>query len=305
MSGNGWTAGVRPAGAREPGPANVLSIAPEFLNTMQIRLISGRDFRRGDTPPTIGQQGPLRSGTGIVNEAFARAYFAGRNPVGRSIDVRGSKDTYVSMEIVGLVIDAAYRNVRDPVPPTMYVPFVGRGNGAIVVRTIGDSLALAATLRAEVSRARPEFIVRNAGTQAALVRSQLLRERLLAALSLFFAGVALLLAAIGLYGVLNYAVVQQRREIGIRMALGARAVHVVRQVARQKLTSVLVGALIGSSGGLAFGRLVQALLFEVKPTDASTLIVPLLTLAAAAALATLSPVIRAVRTDPAHTLRID
>jgi hypothetical protein len=224
-----------------------------------------------------------------VNEAFARAYFDGRNPVGESVNVRHWKDSWVSMEIVGLARDAAYRSVRDPVPPTMYVPFLSRGSGALLVRTAGDPLALAVTLRAEVSRARPGFVVRNVGTQAALVRNQLVRERLLAALSFFFAAIALLLAAIGLYGVLNYAVVQQRREIGIRMALGARVAHVVPQVVTEKLIAVIVGGGIGFAGALAFGRVVEALLFEVKPTDVSTIAAPILALAVAAPLAMLSP----------------
>lgn len=305
MSGNGWSAAVRRQGWREPKGANVLSISPGFLDTMRIALIAGRDLRPGDMPPTIGQQGPPRAGVGIVNEAFARAYFEGSSPVGRVVSVRQWQDTYVSMEIVGVARDAAYRNVRDPVPPTIYVPFLARGNGALLVRTASNPLVLAATLRTEVSRSRSDFVVRNANTQGALVRSQLIRERLLATLSLFFAAVALLLAVIGLYGVLNYAVVQQRREIGIRMALGARAAHVVRQVATAKLAWVAVGAAIGVGAGLAFGRTVQALLFQVKPTDPSTLAAPILTLAAAAILATLPPAVRAVRIDPAETLRAE
>jgi ABC-type antimicrobial peptide transport system permease subunit len=225
--------------------------------------------------------------------------------VGHVVNVRQWQDSYVSMEIVGVAGDAAYRNVRDPVPPTIYVPFQGRGNGALLVRTASDPIALAATLRQEVSRTRSDFVVRNAGTQGALVRSQLIRERLLATLSLFFAAVALLLAAVGLYGVLNYAVVQQRREIGIRMALGARAAHVVGQIATTKLAWVVLGAAIGLAAGLAFGRTVHALLFEVKATDPVTLAVPIVTLAAAALLATLPPAIRAVRIDPAETLRTE
>jgi ABC-type antimicrobial peptide transport system permease subunit len=209
------------------------------------------------------------------------------------------------MEIIGVARDAAYRNVRDAVPPTIYVPFLARGNGALLVRTASNPLSMAATLRRAVSQSRSDFVVRNVGTQSALVRGQLIRERLLAALSLFFAAVALLLAAIGLYGVLNYAVIQQRREIGIRMALGARAAHVVRQVATAKLAWVAVGAAIGVGAGFGFGRAVQALLFEVKPTDPSTLAAPILTLAGAAILATLPPAIRAVRIDPAETLRTE
>jgi predicted permease len=305
MSGNGWSAAVRREGWREPKSANVLSVSPGFLDTMRIGLRAGRDVRPGDTPPTIGQQGPPRAGVGIVNEAFARAYFEGSSPVGHSVNVRQWQDAYVSMEIVGVARDAAYRNVRDPVPPTIYVPFVGRGNGVLLVRTASNPLPLAATLRKEVSRSRSDFVVRNVATQGALVQSQLIRDRLLATLSLFFAAVALLLAAIGLYGVLNYAVVQQHREIGIRMALGARAAAVVRQVATTKLASVVLGAAIGLVAGLTFGRTVHTLLFQVKPTDPLTLAVPILILAAAALLATLPPAIRAVRIDPAQTLRAD
>ena len=128
-------------------------------------------------------------------------------------------------------------------------------------------------------------------------------ERLLAILSAFFAAIALLLAGIGLYGVLNYAVIQRRREIGVRMALGARAADVVRRVTTEMLGPVGVGCMLGVAGGLAFGRLIERVLFEVKATDASTIAMPLLTLAVAAALAALPPAVRAVRIDPAQTLR--
>jgi ABC-type antimicrobial peptide transport system permease subunit len=122
-------------------------------------------------------------------------------------------------------------------------------------------------------------------------------------LSAFFALVALLLAAIGLYGILNHAVSRQEREIGIRMALGAHAAHVVRRVTVRVLSAVCVGSLIGLAGGIAFGRVVQSLLFQVKATDLVALATPIAALAAAAALAALPPAIRAVRIDPAQTLR--
>ena len=157
-------------------------------------------------------------------------------------------------------------------------------------------------MRSEVSRTYKDTPVL-ATTQSTLIRRQVVRERLLATLSLFFAVLALLLAAIGLYGVLNYAVVQQRREIGVRMALGARATHLVQRVATEMLSPVAVGAIVGLALALAFGRLVESILFEVKATDASTIATPLLTLAVAAALAAVPPAIRAVRIDPAQTLR--
>ena len=154
-----------------------------------------------------------------------------------------------------------------------------------------------------MTRANPDFRVTNVGTQSAFVQRQMLRERLLATLSLFFASVALPLAGVGLYGVLNGAVIQRRREIGIRMALGARAGHVVRRVAAEVLTPVAGGLILGLAGAVAFGRLVQSILFEVTATDAMSVAAPVLTLAAVAALAAFPPAARAVRIDPARTLR--
>jgi putative ABC transport system permease protein len=137
------------------------------------------------------------------------------------------------------------------------------------------------------------------------VKQQMIRERLLATLSVFFAGVALLLAAIGLYAVLNAAVLRQRREIGIRMALGAGAGHVVRRVTLRAIGVGGLGAAVGLAGGVAFGRFVEALLFRVTPTDLASLAVPVAVLAIAAALASFPAAIRAVRIDPARTLRTE
>jgi putative ABC transport system permease protein len=246
---------------------------------------------------------------GIVNEAFARAYFDAQSPIGRQVLVRQYKrnpqdtDVDAPMDIVGLVRDSVYDSLREPMRPTVFVPNEASNHAALVVRTKGDPLALGATLRREVTRVRADFRVTNVGTQSAFVQRQMLRERLLATLSLFFAAVALFLAGVGLYGVLNYAVIQRRREIGVRMALGARAADVVRRVAAEMLTPVGVGLIVGLTGGLAFGGLIERILFEVKATDAWTITVPLLTLASAAALAALPPAVRAVRIDPAQTLR--
>jgi len=137
----------------------------------------------------------------------------------------------------------------------------------------------------------------------AIVRQQMIRERLLAALSTFFAVLALLLAVIGMYGVLNYAVIRERREIGLRIALGARPGHVLRLITTRLLGVVCLGAFVGVAGGLAFGRAVRTLLFQIEPTDPVALIAPILALAGAAALAALQPARRAVRIDPAQTIR--
>jgi hypothetical protein len=265
-------------------------------------LIGGRDFRPGDLPPDFSEKAQPRSGVGIVNDAFARRYFEGRNPVGQRVSVRQGKQTETTLEIVGLVGDASYSNVRDPMHPTVFVPLERRSNGSFLVRVGGDPSALGPIIERQLTKSRAGLRAR-AALHSGLVRRQMVRERLLATLSLFFASVALLLAGIGLYGVLNYAVTQQRREIGLRMALGARPSHVVRRVVGEMLLPVCLGAVGGIAGGLAVGRLVQPLLFEVNASDPVAFLTPLAVLAAAACLAALQPAMRAVRIDPARILR--
>ena len=164
-------------------------------------------------------------------------------------------------------------------------------------------MALAPVLRRRFSETRSDFRVRTIQPQSNFVRWHLLRERLLAALSSFFAIVALVLAAVGLYGVLNYSVTQRLREIGIRMALGASSAQVVRRVTAGLMGMVGLGLLIGLAGGVACGRFVEGLLFDVKSTDPGAVVAPLLTLLGAALLAAVPPAIRAVQVDPAQTLR--
>ena len=305
LSGNHWTASVRvPNRAAEARSPYLLDVSSGFFEAMGIGFLDGRDFRPGDVPPLVisGREQPA-AGVGIVNEAFARRYFDGRNPVGSVAFVRQSKDVSSPMTIVGYVRDAVYSNVREPATPVVYVPITERNGGTLIVRAAGDPRVLAPTLRLTVPQIRTEFRVRNVDLQSALVRRQMVRERLLAALSFFFAIVALVLAAIGLYGVLNYSVIRQRREIGIRIALGAPSGHVVGHVTTGMLAMVCVGCLAGLAGGLMSARFVETLLYEVKATDVGMIAAPMAMLFGAAVLAALPPVIRAVRIDPARTLR--
>ena len=306
LSGNSLTFAVRlPGRPVEPRQPYFLEVSPGFFETMRIRLIDGRDVRPGDLPPRLHASGQPLPGVGIVNEAFARTYFNGANPVGRSVDVRQSKDLAAPMEIVGYVGDAAYRDLREAVPPTVYVPVVERQHITFLARIAGDPQALAPILRREASRARSDVRVHAIQPQDNFIRSKLVRERMLAALSLFFALVALVLAAVGLYGVLNYSVTRQRRDISIRMALGARSTHILRRVTTDIAVMICLGSAIGLAGGLASGRLIEALLFEVKATDFAMFVMPIFTLAGVALMAALPPAIRAARIDPAQTLRSD
>ena len=306
MSGESWVGDISVGGAPESEVySDFLRVSPGWMEAMRIPITGGRDFRAGDTYPTVA----------IVNRAFAKQYFHGGNPLGESfekVDAGGR----VRFQIVGLVPDARSRDdMRLPIRPTAYVPFPAIdaqgtlqpiGRGTFVVRTSGrNPLALASILRREVPRARSGFRVDNIRTQQELNRQHTVRERLLAMLSLFFAVVALLLAGIGLYGVLDYSVLQRRREIGIRMAVGAQALDIARRVTADVFSMVLMGAIAGLALGMAAMRYVEVLLFQVKATDVAVLAVPSLTILAAAVLAAVPAVIRAVRIDPAAMLRAD
>jgi len=306
LSGNGWSAPVRIAGRRtEDRPPYFIDVSPGYFAAMHIEVVDGRDFQQGDQAPRAGEPSEAARGVVIVNKTFARLYFGGDRPIGRQVVVGDFRNAETTAEIVGVVGDAVYRTVRDPAPPTVYVPLGDKLNAAVMLRTTNDPLPLVPALRQAASRSVPDIRIRDVATQSEYVRRQLVLERLVALLSSFFAVLAILLSSIGLYGVLNYAVVKQRREIGIRMALGASAAHVVRRVTAAMITPVGVGLLVGLTAGVAFGRMVEQLLFHIKATDVVSFAIPLLTLGIAAALASLPPAVRAIRTDPAQTLRAE
>jgi predicted permease len=307
MSGPGWNQDVWANGHSPDGSSPnpyFHAISPGWLGTMKIPLLDGRDFRAGENYPDVA----------IVNQAFARYYFDGQSPVGKSFEKIQGGTHRVRVAIVGYVPDARYSDMRESVRPTVYVPFrrfIEDGvlelpaRGTFVVRTAGDPLALASMLRGEIRQARSEFYVSTVRTQDELVRLHTVRERLLAMLSLFFAGVALLLSGVGLYGVLDYSAVQRRREIGIRLALGAKPGHIVRRLTAGVFSMLIVGAAAGLGLGIASEPYIRALLYQVAATDFMAVAAPTATVIAAAVLASLPPVIRAVRTAPVMMIRAD
>jgi predicted permease len=275
-----------------------MKISPGWLDVMKIPLAQGRDFLPGDTYP----------GAAIVSETFARHYFPGRNPLGRSFEQAADEGRRFRLRIVGIVPDARYRDLREPNPPVAYVPFHSLGEpmrfATFIVRTSGPKpLAFAQALRREVRRSQPEFRVANVRSQVEVNQSLTVRERLLATLAMFFAAAALLLAGVGLYGVLDYSVLQRRREIGIRLAIGAQPRDIARRVTAEIFSMVVIGAAAGLALGMASARYLETLLYQVKPTDAGMLALPSATILAAALLAALPAVIRALRIDPVTMLR--
>jgi len=306
LKGVGWNDSISVNG----GPpstdlAYFMNVSPGFLETMRIPLVSGRDLRESDTYPNAV----------IVNETFARKFLNDVNVVGRSVEKASDDGSRERMQIVGVMRDAYYRGVREPMLPVVFVPFHHMGatgemrtvsEETFIVRTASaNPLALAATLRQEVSKVHSEFHVSNVRTQLELNQAQTVRERLLATLAFFFGAVALLLAGVGLYGVLNYSVQQREREIGIRMALGVQVDDVARRVMAGITVAVAIGAVAGLALGLASVRYIESLLYQVKATDAGVLAIPCLTILLAVVIAAVPAVLRAMRIDPVAMLRVE
>ena len=299
FAGGEWTTTVHVPG-RDPDGVEVhyLEISPRFMQTMGIRVLEGRELDARDAEPD-------KPSAVLVNAAFARHYFSDGHPVGREFGRPDEGNTLQPQEIVGLVADAKYNDLREPAPPTVYVPLRGLNRKTLEVRSTVDSAALAEQMRAKMARVHPAIRMSSVTDQSTLIDDTLLKERLLALLSGFFAVVSLLLAAVGLYGVLTYSVVQRTREIGIRMALGARQAAVVRAVVTDLAVVTGAGLFIGLAGGIALARFVRTLLFEITPYDLTSLTLPLAMLTAVAIAAAVPPALRAARIDPTEALRYE
>ena len=289
---------------RAPGDGGIygVPVSPGFLETTGVRLLEGRSFAPADITPTPDQHETAgRASAVLVNQAFARRFYPGQDPVGkRFVEARG--DTDLPRDIIGVVRDVRLQSVRDPAPPTVFVPLRGL-NGTLAVRTDGDPWRVVPLVRRQIDSFGHSVRSGDVTLQSTLVDDALVRERLLALLAGFFALAAVALAGVGLYGVLSYSVVRRTKEIGIRMALGAKQASVVRLVVRE----IAIAAAVGIAAGLVLGRLlarpVESLLYEVKPGGFWSLALPLALLLAAAALAAFRPAYRAAKVEPAVALR--
>jgi len=302
----GWSGSISVNAARPTDQwGYFLSISPGWLNTMKMRLLEGRDFNSNDSFP----------GEAIVNQTFVKTFFHGADPIGRTFEKVNPMGSRQLCQVIGVVPDALYWGIHEPTRPVAYVPVRQlNSNGTInppdggtfLLRTSGiNPLSLATTLRRLVAKTNPAYRVNNVQTQQELVDNQSIRERLLASLALFFATVALLLAAIGLYGVLNYSVVQREKEIGVRIALGADVANIAGLVTGRVFLMVLAGAAVGLIGGMASVRFVASLLYGVKGTDLQMMLLPGLVVLFAAVLAAAPAVVRAVKVDPVIMLRAE
>ncbi|HLZ43567.1 MAG TPA: ADOP family duplicated permease [Candidatus Sulfotelmatobacter sp.] len=283
-----------------PTPAWFLNVSPGWLSTMKIPLVSGRDFGPQDTSP----------GAAIVNETFVTVFFPGQDPIGRTFE-RGVNQPLNT--IVGVTPDVPYDDLREPSRAVFYVPFdeIGAKSApsAIDFATFAihinapNPLAFADSLRQVIAQRHNGLRVSNVTTQLDLVRDQTIRERLIAMLAAFFAAVSLLLAGVGLYAVLNYSVLQRRREIGIRMAIGSTRAGIVRIVTLNIFLMIALGFGAGLALGFGAARYVESLFYQVKATDADMIALPMSAMLLSALVATLPAVLRALRTDPTEIMR--
>jgi predicted permease len=303
MIGDRMTADVdaegRAAAAGEPLGATDVRISPGYLSAMGTPLLAGRDFTDRDT---FGS--PL---VGLVNEAFAKQFFGGANPVGKHFGLDGPKSA-LTIEIVGLVRDVKYQNLRETPASIFYRPYgqIRRDRGMVLaVRSAGDLNALAATLRALTQSIDPNLTLRNTTPFAQLIDRSLLAERMVSSFSVALGLLALLVACVGLYGVLAYRVARRTREIGVRMALGASAGGVLRMILGESFAIFLLGVALGVPLSLALTRLIASLLFGLAPHDVATLVVTLAVLAIASFAAAWLPARRAARVDPMTALRCE
>ena len=287
-----------------PIQVDVLSAGSNFFKTMRIPILAGHTFNAQDSAQN--QSGKVPDTRPIViNEKLAHLLSNSQSPVGRFFSV-GGRTTVLSVrrEVLGVVGDARTSRLRDAVMPTIYLP-LDNNLGTVEIRTATDPNALIPEVRAAIGRFDPNLLVTDMKTQMEQIDQNIYQERLVANLSSLFALLALIVACVGIYGLLSYQVTRRTQEIGIRLALGAQRGDVLRIVLRQGAVLAILGALIGVGAALAVTRYLQSFLFGVKPSDPTTIVGVAFLLIAVALLASYIPARRAMKTDPIVALRYE
>jgi len=293
MRGSGQKTTVVHTG-QTPGPGDFMNSSinqatPDYFDAVGMHIVAGRTLEAGDASR---KPAPV-----VVNQAFARRFFPDEDPVGRLFGQKGDH------QIVGVVTDAHYRSLREPIPPTYFGALTSGEFFTLYVRTHGSPESLVQPVRRAFSDLAPGLAFTEVHTLAEEVDDSAAPERLTAILASGFGLFAALLAAVGIYGLLAYSVAQRQREIGIRMALGARPRVIANLVGGQALVLAGVGVALGLAGALFLAPMAAALLYGVGPADPASLVAAAVLVALVAALAAFIPAARAARVDPAEALR--
>ena len=303
LAGDNWGNSLAVEGF-EAGPdtntnASFNAVGPGYFKTMGISLMRGREFTRADA---FG-----RPRVAIVNQAFAKKFNLGDNPIGKRFGT-GGRDAKMDIEIVGIVQDAKYSEVKRTSPPQYFMPYRQEerlGHGYFYIRTSTPPEQMLATIPVIMRKLDASLPLDDVKTMETQIRENVSEDRIISTLSLAFALLATILAAIGLYGVLAYTVAQRTREFGLRMALGADGAAVRGLVMKQVVRMAIVGGLIGIVIAVGVGRLAQSLLFELEGHDPMVLTVATIALGLVALGAGFIPALRASKIDPMNALRYE
>jgi putative ABC transport system permease protein len=287
----------------QPRPGENMSttakkVEPGFFETMGIPLLLGRDFAASD--------GPGAPKVAIINETLARSFWGKENPIGKRI---GAESRTPDCEIIGVIKDTKYRTLKEQIPRTVYLPFAQvearTAERVLHVRTAGEPKDLIAAIRHEARSLDKDLPLYDVRTFTELTAEAMSQERIIATLSSFFGLLALLLASVGLYGMMAYAVARRTHEFGVRLALGAQTGDVLKLVIRQGMALVAVGLIVGLAVAMTLTRFIASQLYGVGATDPATFAAISLLLTAVALLACYLPARRATKVDPIVALRIE
>jgi putative ABC transport system permease protein len=308
LSWKGGTSGFYPDGLRDPIPgmaydANHRQVSPDYLQTMKVPLRQGRYFNKGDNEHSM----PVA----IINETMARQYWPGENALGRRFRIGGPNEPAPWTQIVGIVADVRQMGLDEPVKAEMYVPYrqitdwPGFRPRDLALRTTGDTANLVSSVRQAIREVDPDQPVSNVATMAELLGEEAAQRRMGMIMLAGFAALALLLASLGIYGVLAYFVSQHTNEIGVRLALGATPRNILFLVLKKGMGLTLIGVAIGIAAAFGLTRLMSSLLFGVKASDPLTFVAVPLLLGVVALLACAIPARRATKVDPMVALRYE
>jgi len=304
LSGDEWDSSMAVEGHQakdgEDMQAFMNSVSPGYFQTMKIPVLEGRDFRESDAHDLPG---PNASGVVLVNRSFEQHFFPGRSAVGKRLGWGGGPKSKLNLEIVGVVADSLYEGPREGVHRQVFVPNWGKDSGAFYVRTQAASSVTFNQIRNEVRQLDPAIPVYSMKTVEGQLDETLTTDRLIAMLSAGFGLLATLLATVGLYGVMAFVVARRKKELGIRLALGARPVIVIWMVMREVLLLLAIGLAVGVPAAMALGQYVAAQLYGIKPHDPAIAGGTMALLIVVSAAAGLIPAQRASRIDPILALR--
>jgi putative ABC transport system permease protein len=308
LAWKGGTNGFYPEGVTEPTPgmsydANHRQVSTNYLKTMKIPLLQGRHFTPQDNERSI----PVV----IVNETMARQYWPGQNVLGRRLKLGDPQEDIPWLEVIGVVADVRQMGLDEPVKAEMYLPyqqvttqpwFMPRD---LAIRTSGDPTALVGAVRQAIQAVDPDQPISNVATMSELLGEEAAQRRTGMIMLVAFSVLALLLSAIGIYGVLAYFVTQHTSEIGVRMALGASQRNILLMILKRGTSLTLLGVAVGLIVAFAVTRLMSSLLFEVKAVDPLTFALAPVVIGIAAFCASLIPARRAIKVDPLVALRYE